>query len=47
MLKILSERYPSADIFVITPIWRGDWDREGSMKLRLPDLCEKILTMGD
>ena len=42
MLKILSERYPSADIFVITPIWRGDWDRVGSMKLRLPDLCEKI-----
>ena len=42
MLKTLSERYPSANIFVISPIWRGDWDRAGSMKLRLPELYGKI-----
>ena len=42
MLRTLSERYPMAEIFVITPIWRGDWDRKGSMELRLPDLYKKI-----
>ena len=42
MLKNLSERYPNAEIFVISPLWRRDWDREGSMKLRLPDLYDKL-----
>lgn len=42
MLKTLAARYPAAKIFVITPLWRGDWDREGSMKLRLPELYGKI-----
>ena len=42
MLKNLAERYSTANIFVISPLWRGDWDREGSMKLRLPELYGKI-----
>jgi hypothetical protein len=42
MIKILAERYPNAEIFVISPIWRGDWDRKGSMDRRLPDLHQTI-----
>ena len=42
MLKVLSERYPRAEIFVLSPIWRGDWDRKGSMETRLPDLHQTI-----
>ena len=42
MFKNLAKRYPSTPVFVITPLWRGDWDRAGSMDCRLPDLHEKI-----
>ncbi len=42
MIQILAERYPNAEIYVITPIWRGDWDREGSMQRRLPELYQTI-----
>jgi len=42
MIKILATLYPDAEIFVISPIWRGDWDRKGSMEHRLPDLYQTI-----
>ena len=42
MIKNLATRYPDAEIFVISPIWRGDWDRKGSMDRRLPDLHQTI-----
>lgn len=40
--KRLSEKFPDAKIFVITPIWRADGDRESKFGSPLEAACEVI-----
>ena len=40
--KRLSEKFPDAKIFVITPIWRADGDREAKFGSPLEAACEVI-----
>lgn len=42
MLDILAEKYANAQIFVISPIWRRDWNRETNIGRRLPDLYREL-----
>ncbi|MBQ9784831.1 MAG: SGNH/GDSL hydrolase family protein [Clostridia bacterium] len=42
MLDILAKRYATAQIFVISPIWRADWDRETAIGIPLRAIYGKL-----
>ena len=42
MLDILAKRYANAKIFVISPIWRADWNDEGCMGIPFRAIYDKL-----
>lgn len=41
-LEVLAKKYANAKIFVITPIWRKDWDRDAMSGKTFRDICREI-----
>ena len=42
MLEALAKKYADAKIFVITPIWRKNWDREAMSGKTMQGICREI-----
>jgi lysophospholipase L1-like esterase len=47
MLASLAKKYARAKIFVITPIWRKDWDRDAMSGKTIRGICQEIRTYAE